>query len=554
MTTTDRPALSASTAQATWINEFSTAHIAELEAAAPAGPLRGIRFGVKDNIDVAGVATTAGCPTLTEVAPRNAVAVQRLLDAGAVPVGKTNLDQFATGLVGTRSPYGACSSVASGEHVSGGSSSGSAVAVARGEVPLALGTDTAGSGRVPAALNGIVGMKPTRGLVSTTGVFPACRGFDCVTTFTRTVAEARTALTVLAAYDERDPFSRAAPPLLPLPVAQVARVIAVPTGDLDLDPVHRAAWEQALAHARSVAAHVVEVDISAFLEAARLLYSPGLLSLRAAAFGHLLEADGPHLDPTVRAIVRAGVDVPATAAHAAFERLTELKRETGGLWDIVDALLLPVTPTHPTHAEVAADPVGVNARLGTYTNFVNLLDLCAIAVPAGTRADGLPFGVQLIAPAFADGPLLDLAERWTTGASPAVQPVPGRALVAVAGAHLSGLPLNGQLQSLGGRLHSRGRTSGGYRLFRLPGAGVARPGLVRTGDGPDGGIAVELWDLPHQGIGSLATSIPAPLGLGTVELDDGAQVLGFLAEAAGVEGADDITSYGGWRAYLAATR
>jgi allophanate hydrolase len=373
-----------------------------------------------------------------------------------------------------------------------------------------------------------------------------------VTTFTRTVAEARDALAVLAAPDAADPWSRATPALLPLPVAREMRVVAVPAGDLDLDPAHRVAWEAAVRHAHTVASHVVAVDVTPLLEAAAILYGPAFVAMRWAAFGAQL--DGPGVDPVVRRVVTPGRDARAADLVAAQDRLVALRRQAEGLWADVDALLLPTAPTHPTHAEVAADPYGVNARLGTYTNFVNLLDLCAIAVPAGRRDDGLPFGVQLIAPAFADAPLLDLAERWCGGSVPPAEPGPGRTVVAVAGAHMSGLALNGQLLALGGRLHSRARTAAGYRLYRLPGGGVARPGLVRTGDGPPAGIALELWDLPHQGVGAFLDLIPAPLGLGRVVLDDGRQVTGFLAETAGVEGATDISDHGGWRAYVSAPR
>jgi allophanate hydrolase len=388
--------------------------------------------------------------------------------------------------------------------------------------------------------------------VSTTGVLPACRGLDCVTTFTRSVAEARKAYEVLAAVDASDPWSRAVPAMLPPGIAREMRVIAIPAGPLDLDPLHREAWESAVAHARTVAAHVVEIDVTPFLEAAQLLYSPAFVAMRWAAFGASLDLDDPLVDPAVRAVVLPGRDATAVELLAAQEKLDRLRRRTEPRWLDIDALLLPTTPAHPTHAEVAADPIGVNARLGTFTNFVNLLDLCAVAVPAQPRADGLPFGVQLIASAFADAPLLDLADRWTGGRPPPPEPAHGRALVAVAGAHLTGLPLNGQLQRLGGHLHSRARTAAGYSLYRLPGDGIARPGLLRTGDGSPAGIALELWDLPHQGIGALTELIPPPLGLGSVAMDDGRRVLGFLAERMGTVGATDISAFGGWRAYLAA--
>jgi allophanate hydrolase len=476
------------------------------------------------------------------------VVIGRLLDVGAVPIGKTNMDQFATGLVGTRSPYGACHSVASPAHVSGGSSSGSAVAVASGVVPLALGTDTAGSGRVPAALNGIVGLKPSRGLVPNTGLLPASPSLDCITTLTRTVALARVAFEALIGPDAADPYSRTMPVAAPPGVAQRMRVIAVPDAPLDLDDVHRDAWHAALAHAAAIAT-LVPVDVEPFLAAARLLYGGAFVAERLAAFGDLLEPDGPHLDPIVRRIVLGARSLTASAAFAGLGELARLRALAMRTFVAADALLLPATPGHPRLAEVAADPIGVNARLGTYTNMVNLLDLCAVAVPSGSRDDGLPFGVQLIAPAFADRPLLDLAARWT-GESDAAPVLPShRTLLAVAGAHLTGQPRNTDLVELGGRLHSRVRTAAGYRMYRVPGP-FPRPGLVR-GSGPSAGIEMELWDVPREGLGLLLPTIAAPLGLGPVTLDDGSVVTGFVADESSVDGADDITQYGGWRAYLA---
>jgi allophanate hydrolase len=517
--------------QPVWIRELTS------RRGPSGGPLAGVPFGIKDNIDLAGVPTTAACPSLDTPAAATATAVQRLIDAGAVPAGKTNMDQFATGLVGTRSPYGACHSVADPARVSGGSSSGSAVAVASGLVPLALGTDTAGSGRVPAAFNGIVGIKPTRGLISTRGVLPACRSLDCVTTFTRTVAEGREALEVLAGFDAADPWSRPQPPRLPVEVAARPRVIGIPSGDLDLSDEYRPLWEQARKHAATVA-HLVPIDISAFLDTAKLLYQGPWVAERFGAFGDLLGLDG--VDPTVRSIVAPGRDVTGADVFAGLDRLAALRQVTAAVWYDIDALLLPVAPLHPTLASVAADPVGVNSRLGTYTNFVNLLDLCAVAVPAGPA-----FGVQLIAPAFADRQLLDLAARWCGEPVPAA-PVPaGSALVAVAGAHLTGLPLNPQLLALGATLEYRARTTPGYRLYQLT---PQRPGLVRTGDGPS--LPVEVWRLSEQALGALLCTIPAPLGLGAVHLDDGSVVPGFLAEAHGTRDAPDITASGGWRSHL----
>ncbi len=502
-------------------------------------------FAVKDNMDVAGYPTSAACPALAKRPPaeEHAEPVRRLVDAGWQPVGKTNLDQFATGLVGTRSPYGACHSVASELHVSGGSSSGSAVAVATGQVPVALGTDTAGSGRVPAAFNGIVGVKPTRGLVSTRGVLPACRSLDCVSTFTATVSEARPVLDALVGFDPADPWSRPVPPVPPAGVAERMRVLGIPAGPLDLDPPHRAAWQAALGHAATLPARLVEVDLAPFLAAGDLLYRGPWLAERWAAIGHLLDEEG--VDPTVRAVVTPGRDIPAAAAFEGLDRLAALRRATEPVWEVVDALLLPVTPGHPTLAEVAADPIGTNARLGRYTTFVNLLDLCAVAVPAGRRPDGLPFGVQLIGPAFADAPLLDLAARWCGEPVPPPAGPPGTLEVAVCGAHLTGQPLNAELVRLGGRLAYRATTAPAYRLVRLPGPGLPRPGLVPGGTGA---VPVEVWRLPAAAVGALFAGVPAPLALGRVALDTGGEVPGFVATSGFGE---DITGYGGWRAYLA---
>jgi allophanate hydrolase len=469
--------------------------------------------------------------------------VDRLIEAGAVPLGKTNLDQYATGLVGTRSPYGACHSVFSERHVSGGSSSGSAVAVASGQVDFALGTDTAGSGRVPAAFNRIVGIKPSRGLVSARGVVPACRSLDCVTVMARTVATARAAYDVMVAYDPDDAWSRRVDNL------QSRRrgsggVIGVPDIGLDLDPLHEAAWQETLAEAHRLG-DVVKVDVRPLLEAADLLYSGPWLAERWLAFGDKLD-DDPAVDPTVRAIVRGGASLTAAAAFAGFDRLATLARASEDLWTRLDALLLPVTPGHPTLADVAADPIGANSRLGRFTNMVNLLDLCAVAVPGPDRADGLPFGIQLLAPAGHDLELIDLAAVWS---GEAVSPPDNDVLLAVAGAHLSGQPLNDQLVRRGARVAFAARTASSYRMYLVDGP---RPGLTRTLTGADGpGIEVEVWSLPAAELGGFATTIDPPLAIGPVELSDGRQVLGFVCTADAADPARDITAAGGWRAYLA---
>ena len=507
-------------------------------------------FAVKDNIDIAGYPTTGGCPTLTTPAVRNARVVEQLLAAGAIPIGKTNMDQFATGLVGTRSPYGACHCVDSSEHISGGSSSGSAVAVAAGVVPFALGTDTAGSGRVPAALNGIVGFKPTRGLVSTRGVLPACPSLDCVSVFAPTVSLARVVHDVLAQFDPEDPWSRRRPSPLPAGIARVMGVVGVPTAAIDLDTQHRAAWEAALARFSGLV-RLVPVDASGMLEVATMLYEPPFVAERLASFGHLLEPDGPHLDPTVRQIVLSARGVTAQRLFTARQRLARLTREVARSTAGVDAVLLPTTPFHPTLADVAADPVGVNSRLGTYTNMANLLDLCAVAIPAGRRPDGLPFGVQLLAPAFADQPLLDLASVLTAeqpaDASPAV--AAGRQLLAVCGAHLSGEPLNRVLTEAGARLYKRGRTAAGYRMVRIEGP-LPRPGLLDDHTGPEDGIEIELWEAPDELVHHLALDVQPPLEIGPLRLSDGSTVTGFTANSS-VRHALDISAAGSWRSHIA---
>lgn len=514
------------------------------------GPLAGLTFAIKDNIDLAGLPTTVADPRNNAPAAASAFVVERLVEAGAVPVGKTNLDQYATGLVGTRTPYGACTSAYSDAHVSGGSSSGSAVAVATGLADFALGTDTAGSGRVPAAFNGLVGVKPSRGLVSTRGVFPACRTLDCVTVMARSVATAARAFAVMHAYDARDPYSRR--------LAQAAStvgppVIGVPAGDLDLDSGHELAWKQAVDRAHDLGA-VVPVDVSALLEAAELLYSGPWLAERWLAFGDRMD-DDPAVDPTVRAIVRRGAALTARDAFAGFGRLAELGRAAEPLWSRLDALLLPVTPTHPTLAEVAADPIGVNSRLGRFTNMTNLLDLCAVAVPGPMRADGLPFGVQLLAPAGHDLALLDLAAAWCEEpAATSPRETPDDLLLAVAGAHLSGQPLNGDLVRRGATLAFSARTAPDYRMFLVDGP-IPRPGLTRVPGGrPTGaGIEVEVWRLPADQLAGFASSVLPPLALGPLELADGTSVLGFVCTADGAEPAREITGYGGWRAWLAST-
>ena len=537
-----------------WISVVAEEDLARRLAALPPpeAPLYGIPFAVKVNVDAAGLPTTAGCPAFAFEPPQSAEAVARLEAAGAVVVGKTALDQFATGLTGARSPHGPCASVIAPHRVSGGSSSGSAVAVADGTVPFALGTDTAGSGRVPAAFNGLVGLKPTRGLVSTRGVVPACRSLDCVSVFTRTAADAAAVLDVLAGPDPGDPWSRA---VRPLPAAGAAVVVGVPASAAFLDAASEAAWASTLEHAEALGWVVVPVDPAPFHEAGALLYEGPWVAERFAAVGAFIAAHPEAVDPAVAAIVSAGDRPSAAELFAARHRHAELRSAVAPVLAGADALLWPTAPGHPTLAEVAADPVGPNAALGAFTNFVNLLDLAAVAVPAAPRADGTPFGVTLMAPAGGDARLLDLAARWAGEPQVLAADAAGaRTALAVVGAHLSGQPLNGQLTGLGGRLLETARTAPTYRLYALPpgNGGPARPGLVGGADGDGDGVEVELWSLDPEGLGRLLALIPPPLGLGTVALADGRSVLGFLCEAWAADGAPDITAFGGWRAFLAA--
>jgi allophanate hydrolase len=538
---------------AIWIHRLDLAALQARAAALaerdPADlPLYGAPFAVKDNIDVAGLPTTAGCPAFAYRAERTAPAVQRLLDAGAILLGKTNLDQFATGLTGTRSPYGACRNPHDPAYVAGGSSSGSAAAVAAGLVSFALGTDTAGSGRIPAAFCGLVGVKPTPGLVSTRGVVPACRSLDCVSLFATSCADAAALLAVLAGFDPDDPFARPvamrAPPLrrlgLPRPDQR----------DFADDAAYAALFEQALARLGRLDLELVELDFAPFLEAAALLYEGPWLAERYHALRPLLEARPEALHPVTRAVIAPAATLSALDAFEGLYCLQELKRRARPAWERVDALVVPTAPTIWRHDQVAADPIGANRRLGTYTNFVNLMGLSALAVPAGARPDGLPFGITLIGPPGADRSLLALGARFAGETMPELtEPAEARLELAVCGAHMAGQPLNGELLRAGGRLVEAVRTSPHYRLFALSGGPPRRPGLVRMADGA--AIALEVWSLPAERLGGLLGALPAPLALGRVELADGRRVLGFLCEAHAVAAAQDITAHGGWRRYLA---
>lgn len=493
-----------------WISEIDP-------APANNGPLDGLTFAIKDNIDYAGVPTTCACPPSAYTPERHATCVAKLLDAGAVAVGKTNLDQFATGLVGVRSPYGACSSVFHQDYISGGSSSGSAVAVASGQVDFALGTDTAGSGRVPAAFNGIYGLKPTLGAIPTTGLVPACKTLDCVSVFGRSIDVTRR---VLEVFDPRTPDCWPS---------------RFRFGYVDFvgDPAYAPLYDAAIARATGAGGSPIRIDYAPFREAAELLYSGPWVAERHAAVGQWLE----HMHPVVQQIIGGATKYTAVDAFRARYRLDEIRESTVGTWREVDILLLPTAGWIYKIAEVEANPIELNTRLGYYTNFVNLLNLAALAIPAGTRPDGLPFGVTLIAPAGSDYRLLNLAERLEF------------IEIAVVGAHLTGQPLNRQLTERGATLLRTTKTATDYRLYALKGPSPLKPGLVREPGFAGPGIEVEVWAMPTRRFHGFVAMIPAPLGIGTLALADGTSVKGFICEPQGLTGAREITHFGGWRAF-----
>jgi allophanate hydrolase len=539
-----------------------------LTADGPERPLLGVPVAVKDNIDVKGLPTTAACPAFAYQPAADAAAVARLRAAGAIVVGKTNLDQFATGLVGVRSPYGVPRNAIDATLIPGGSSSGSAVAVAAGLVPLALGTDTAGSGRVPAGLNNIVGLKPSLGLVSTRGVVPACRTLDCVSVFALTVDDATRALAAMAGFDPADPYSRPRALASTGPMPRVTR-LGVPLAGQRVffgDKQAAQAYDDALTRLRRLGATIVEIDMEPFYETARLLYEGPWLAERYLAIAALLASSPDAIHPVTRAIIQEGARPTAVDAFKAFYRLEELRRARDEIFSAIDALVLPTMPSLYTVEQVLADPIQLNSRLGTYTNFVNLLDLCARAVPAAMRADGAPTGITLLAQAGHDAMLAAVGRVFHAdtalplGATGRTQPVladvattlrAGEIALAVVGAHLSGMPLNGELCALDARLLMETTTTADYRLFALAGTVPPKPGMLRVADGEGAAIAVEVWALTAQAFGRFVAAVPPPLSIGTVRLAGGVAAKGFLVEAKAVEGARDISSFGGWRRFVA---
>jgi len=530
-------------------------------------PLLGVPVAVKDNIDALGMPTTAACPAFAYSPAHDSTAVAKLRAAGAIIIGKTNLDQFATGLVGVRSPYGIPVNPIRGDLIPGGSSSGSAVAVAAGLVPLALGTDTAGSGRVPAMLNNIVGLKPSLGLISTAGVVPACRTLDCISVFSLTVDDAMTALSVMAGPDGADPFSRNRP---------LANMTAFP-GNLRLgiprngqliffgDKASEKAYGEALQRWTSLGATLVEFDLEPFYETARLLYEGPWVAERYLVIRNMLASSPDSIHPVTREITAAGARLTAADTFAALYRLQAQRRVAERAFTNLDAVVLPTAPTAYSTAQVLANPVELNSRLGTYTNFVNLLDLCGLALPAAMRPDGIPFGITLLAPAGHDAQLASIGRvfhadtKLKMGSKCLTQP-PLAALpsgvngdeiaIAVVGAHLSGMALNGELKTLRGRLLEEAATAPDYTLYALS-TTPPKPGMLRVEPGKGYQIELELWALSAAAFGKFVAAIPPPLSIGTIRLADGRDVKGFLVEPLAINGARDISSFGGWRAFMA---
>ncbi len=526
-------------------------------------PLFGVPFAVKDNIDVAGMPTTAACPAFTYIPSEDATTVALLKKAGAIVLGKTNLDQFATGLVGTRSPYGAVPNSFKADYVSGGSSSGSATSVARGLVPFSLGTDTAGSGRVPAGFNNIIGLKPTKGRFSTQGVVPACRSLDCVSIFALTLEDADQVAQVLSTFDPADGYSRPTPDSAKY--FSTRPHFAVPQNPQWFgDAEAAAAWELSLTQMQSLGAKITPIDFSPMFALAQLLYGGPWVAERQAAVKDFMAAHADEMNPVVRGIIAQATKFTAADAYQSEYQRADLARAIQLLMADFDGLLVPTSPRHPTIADVQAEPVAINSQLGTYTNFVNLADCSALALPAALRSDGLPFGITLIAPAWQDDALVAFGKLWlnqqalplgATGRGYQVQAIPqvspkGYLRLAVVGAHLTGMPLNYQLRERNAIFVESTLSAPSYRLYALPNTTPPKPGLIRVAEQAGEGIIVELWDIPVSEFGSFVALIPAPLGIGTLTLKDGREVKSFICEGAAIEGAKDITQLGGWRAYI----
>lgn len=543
-------------------------------------PLYGIPFAIKDNIDLAGVPTTAACPEFSYTPEKSATVVQRLIDAGAIPVGKANMDQFATGLVGVRSPdpWGPCCNVFDKNMISGGSSSGSAVAVALGQVSFSLGTDTAGSGRVPASLNNIVGLKPSRGIISTEGVVPACKSLDCVSIFALNIENANTVLDVAVAFDKDNAYSRANPHYNNHRYYKPEHnfTLGVPKRD-------QLAWFgmeesqglffEAIKNIEAAGGGLQEIDFSPFIDAAKLLYEGPWVAERYHAIKEIFDNNPGALLPVIHTIIGKGAEASALDTFDAQYKLAALRRRAEFELNKVDAIVTPTMPRYFSIDEVAKEPVVLNSQLGYYTNFMNLLDCSAVAVPCGFYKNGVGFGVTLFQSAFSDKKLLSIAatiqnklqlapgncgltyDLPVEGSRPSTTRASEASVdVLVCGAHLDGLPLNWQLRERGASLQLLTQTSRHYRFYALPGGPPLRPALVRVNESENDGVAieVEIWRMPKENFGSFVAEIPAPLGIGQVEIEDGRWLSGFICDQWGLAGATDISHFGSWRNFLSA--
>ncbi|MDG6773675.1 allophanate hydrolase [Thiomicrorhabdus sp. ZW0627] len=529
-----------------------------------AKPLWGVPFAIKDNIDLANVPTSAACPSYAFTPSEDAEVVRLLIEAGAIPLGKTNLDQFATGLVGTRSPYGVCHNSFDFDYVSGGSSSGSAISVAMGLCSFSLGTDTAGSGRVPAAFNNLLGLKPSKGALSTRGVVPAVKSQDVVSIFALDSVDAEKVFAVAAKQDEKDSFSRDMADLT-VPAWGSKPVIGIPDAQSLVfygDTQAEANFKQSVETLKKLGYEVKEIDFTPWLETAKLLYGGAWVAERYAAIAEFIESDPKDMDPTVEGIIRSACDLSAADAYRGAYQLQDAIRQTESIWNEIDCFVTPTTPTIFKIEEVQKEPVALNSALGTYTNFMNLLDYSAVAMPTGFREDGMPCGITLFAPAGSDNKLLNLTKQWhgefvdfaAVNRSPiqsADMTVDDKSIpLAVVGAHLTGFPLNGQLIERGAKLLKVTKTAPKYQFFELSSRPILKPGLVKTDGSAGASIELEVWAMPKEHLGSFLALIPSPLGLGKVELEDGSEVVGFICEPNGVVGAREITEHGGWRNWM----
>ncbi|KAB8133094.1 allophanate hydrolase [Gracilibacillus oryzae] len=518
-----------------------------LETINPAdAPLWGIPFAIKDNIDLKGIPTTAGCAEYAYTPAEHATVVERLITAGAIPVGKTNLDQFATGLVGTRSPYGETKNALRKDLISGGSSSGSAVSVAVGQAAFALGTDTAGSGRVPASLNNLVGFKSSVGAWPKKGVVPACESIDCVTVFADSMETALEVDEAVRGVDEKDPWSKA----YAKPGKELPGKIILPKEPIDFfgpfAEEYRKAWEKTLKQLEQLPIPITYVDYELFAATAQILYGGPWVAERWEALGDFITQHPGASFPVTEQILRSGSadEYDAAALFKAIHTLQQYKLEA---WKLLENAVL-ITPTNAgtwTREQVRINPIGTNSDMGRFTNHCNLLDLCAIAIPSFEAGENLPFGITIFATADKESLVCGMADLLVNEGKQTEAASKDTTLVAVCGLHMRGFALEKQMKELGAKFIREDQTAAKYQFIKLP-TNPAKPGLIKQKTG-GGSINIELWEMPSVGFGTFVTSIPSPLGIGKIELQDGSEVPGFICEDYAKQGAEDITHLKSWR-------